>query len=108
MSDKYFIDVPDDTESYIQETGHGGRDDKSLLVLVLVMNQSCDKNIKNAKKMHKPLCRRDVLLEDRQYKHLDLGHCAHVISVLVIALCRSCESNRMSLNFLKFCSFYLK
>ena len=44
------LGAPDDTESYIQETGWGGRDGKPSLALLFVIKrtrQFCDKSMKN-------------------------------------------------------------
>ena len=44
------LGAPDETESYIQETGLGGKDEKPSLALLFVIkrtSQFCDKSMKN-------------------------------------------------------------
>ena len=68
---------PDDTESYIQETGRAGRDDHASLALLLRKSSKGRKFDKQFKDYidNDTQCRRDTLFQDiDNYKHLDLGH----------------------------------
>ena len=70
------VGAPDDVESYIQETGRGGRDGNLSLATPLVVNrnnQFRDKNIRNYQK-NDSICRHDFLFQDMDnYKHVDMG-----------------------------------
>ena len=99
----YHLGAPDDLESYIQETGRGGRDGRPSLALLLVLNktkQYCDKNMKNYQE-NTTVCRRDTLFADiDDYKHLDLGTLCMCCDVCAInCRCGSCDTNTNSLNF---------
>ena len=79
------LGAPEDMESYIQETGRGGKDGKPSLALLLVdsRNRYYNKQIKKYQE-NDTFCRRDMLFEDTDnYIHLDLV-CA-AIFVLAIA-----------------------
>ena len=99
----YHLGAPDDLESYIQETGRGGRDGRPSLALLLVLNktkQYCDKNMKKYQE-NTTVCRRDTLFADiDDYKHLDLGTLCMCCDVCAInCRCGSCDTNTNSLNF---------
>ena len=59
------LGVPEDTESYIQETGHAGRDGNLALALLLTTkysNRRIDKSIKEYQ-ANVSTCRRDLLFQ---------------------------------------------
>ena len=67
---------PDDTESYIQETGPAGHDGHAPLALLLrksIKGRKIDERFKEYID-NDTQCRRDILFQDiDNYKHLDLG-----------------------------------
>ena len=97
------LGAPDDTESYIQETGRGGRDGKPSLALLFVIKrtrQFCDKSMKNYLD-NNIVCRKDILFEDiDNYRHLDLGSLCLCCDICASdCKCGSCDSKKMALNF---------
>lgn len=89
------LGAPDDVESYIQETGRGGRDSNLSLATLLVVNrnnQFRDKNIRNYQK-NDSICRRDLLFQDMDnYKHVDMGtKCVCCDICLITCACGLCS-----------------
>lgn len=81
--------VPDDTESYIQETGRAGRDGKHSLAIV-VPTSSATRRAEKSMKNYQDVCRRDVLFSDMDnYAHEDPESVYVVMYVLrsVIVVC---------------------
>ena len=81
------LGAPNDIESYIQETGRGGRDDRLSLGTLLVVNRNNQFRTKGMITYQKnnSLCRRDLLFQDTDnYSQLDMG---------TKCLCYSCTNN---------------
>ena len=88
---------PNDTESYIQETGRGGRDGKPALALLLKTKQCkrfADEDMKEYLD-NDQICRRDFLFRDiDNYKHEDLGTMSLCCDVCASScVCGACDSN---------------
>ena len=95
--------LPTDTESYIQETGRGGRDGSASLALLLYKSnkgRKIDKQFKEYLDNHTE-CRRDTLFKDiDNYKHIDLGYrclCCDICAKSCV--CGTCMSNHSSFVF---------
>ena len=80
MSVKLFIlMVPEDTETYIQETGRAGRDGRHSLAVIVPTtsaNRKTDKSMTAYQSNQVYSCRRDILFSDiDNYSHEDHGKC---------------------------------
>ena len=96
--------APNDAESYIQETGRGGRDGNPALALLLRYGKSrrfCDQNIKEYEE-NTDVCRRNFLHRDMDnYERKDLGIpclCCDICSRK--CSCGNCKSNHQHFVFL--------
>ncbi|SMN01451.1 ATP-dependent DNA helicase RecQ [uncultured Candidatus Thioglobus sp.] len=91
------VGAPDDIESYIQETGRGGRDGEPTLASLLIvnrMNRFCEKSMIKYQQ-NKTMCRRDLLFQDTDnYSRLELGvQCVCCDICAACCQCGLCEWN---------------
>ena len=100
------VGIPDDVESYIQETGRAGRDSQPSLALLLTTvskGRMChvDKTMKDyqANQHH---CRRDFLFQDIDgYEHADIvTKCLCCDICMRACICGVCTQNHKSFTFL--------
>ena len=94
---------PDDTESYVQETGRAGRDGAPALALLL-LKAGANRNVEHSiveYATNSSECRRDTLFKhfDR-YIHLDMGRCLCCDICAKSCLCGMCDSNFSSFVFI--------
>ena len=97
------LGVPDDTESYIQETGRAGRDGKQSLAIVVPTDFATRKADKSMKKYqsNQIICRRDFLYNDMDnYLHEDNGKCLCCDICAKTCECGLCAENQSSFTFL--------
>jgi ATP-dependent DNA helicase RecQ len=96
------LGAPEDRESYIQETGRGGRDGEPSLALLLTdsRNHHCNKDMKEYRE-NSTTCRRDKLFEDTDnYTHLDLGTSCMCCDICAgNCICGECDQS-LKFNFL--------
>ena len=78
--------LPDEAESYVQETGRAGRDGSPALALLLLKPRSN----RHADSLNSTECRRYVLFRNfDRYAHVDMGKC-------LCCLCGRCHRNYAS------------
>ena len=98
------LGAPNDIESYIQETGRGGRDDRLSLGTLLVVNRNNQFRTKGMITYQKnnSLCRRDLLFQDTDnYSHLDMGTKCLCCDVCAKSCnCGQCQYYQQSFIFL--------
>ena len=98
------LGVPDNVESYIQETGRGGRDGEPTLATLLAVNRHNQHRERSMVKYQQntSVCRRDMLFQDTDnYEHVDLGtKCLYCDICARNCACRSCVKNHKMFVFL--------
>ena len=99
----FHLGIPEDTESYSQETGRAGRDQNPSLALLLSMKKRSHHVEKSMLEYasNTKTCRRDLLFSDTDnYKHEDLGFkCLCCDLCAKCCSCNSCENNHKMFSF---------
>ena len=97
------LGVPDDTESYVQETGRAGRDGSPALALLLLKpgsNRHAERSIVEYS-LNSAECRRNVLFHNfDRYAHVDMGKCLCCDVCAKSCLCGGCHTNYASFVFI--------
>ena len=90
------LGLPDDLESYVQETARGGRDGQPALALLLLKPGSKRNSARSMVDYSENTtkCRRDVLLHDfDSYVHKDMGKCLCCDVCVKSCTCGTCDRN---------------
>ena len=97
------VGMPEDVESYVQETGRAGRDGKHALATLLKARSyhTCERSIKDYT-MNDSQCRRDALFESMEnYQHCHSGsNCLCCDVCALVCECGSCSLKLSSFVFL--------
>ena len=94
------VGLPDDIESYVQETGCAGRDGKASFAILLRTKHGSHTASKSMKDYSANVdnCRRDIQFGDMdEYCHVDLG--SKCLCCDVCSKCCSCGSCKQNSSF---------